>query len=139
MKIIDGGSFIDNRGRIRFANEFDMKSIRRFYTIDIPDTSIIRAWQGHKKETKYFFVQRGSFLVGVVQIDNWESPSEKLMVETITLSETESRILVIEGGYANGFKALEANSSVTIFSDMTIAESKNDDFRFPPEYWRLEL
>jgi dTDP-4-dehydrorhamnose 3,5-epimerase len=47
-EIIDGLEYEDARGRLIYFNDFDMKAVRRFYVIEHPDTSIVRAWQGHK-------------------------------------------------------------------------------------------
>lgn len=137
MEIICGGIHTDERGTISFVNDFDMANIRRFYSIDIPDTTIIRAWQGHKLETKCFYVQKGSFLVCAIKIDNWENPSAQLRVEKTILHHTESKVLIIPGGYVNGFKALKPNSSLIVFSDFTIEESKNDDYRFKSDFWKM--
>lgn len=60
MKVIEGSSFQDNRGIIRFVNEFDLKNIRRMYVIK-PETNVIGAWQGHKIVKKWFYVLSGFF------------------------------------------------------------------------------
>ena len=76
--IIEGGKFKDDRGEIRFVNDFDMTEVKRFYTIFHPDTSIIRAWQGHKIETRWFYCTEGIFDIRAVKIDNWGNPSDIL-------------------------------------------------------------
>jgi hypothetical protein len=38
-------------------------------------------------------------------------------------------------GFVNGFQALEADSILMVYSDKTLEESKEDDFRWPPEYF----
>jgi dTDP-4-dehydrorhamnose 3,5-epimerase len=48
-----------------------------------------------------------------------------------------SEILIIPPGHVNGFSALEADSTMIVFSDMLLEDSKNDDFRFPSDYWRF--
>jgi dTDP-4-dehydrorhamnose 3,5-epimerase len=136
--IIKGNTHSDHRGTIRFVNDFTFDGIKRFYTITHPDTTTIRAWQGHKLETKYFYVTKGSFLINWIQIDNWQQPSKDLNINTHTLSDTESVILIITPGHVNGFKALAPDSTMIVFSDMSLEESKNDDYRFPQEYWRIE-
>ncbi len=59
MKIIEGSSFQDNRGFIRLINDFDLEKVRCMYLIK-PEVNVIRAWQGHKKESKWFYVLSGS-------------------------------------------------------------------------------
>lgn len=137
MELIKGNDHKDHRGIIRFVNDFNFEKIKRFYTITHPDTSVIRAWQGHKLETKYFYVTKGSYLINWIEIDNWEKPSTDLKINAHTLSETQSEILIIPPGHVNGFKALEPGSTMIVFSDMTLEESKNDDFRFDLDYWKF--
>ena len=136
--IIKGNIHIDQRGIVKFVNDFHFENVRRFYTITHPDTTTIRAWQGHKLETKYFYVTKGSFLINWINIDNWEHPSKELKINTHTLTDTQSEILIIPHGHVNGFKALEPDSTLMVFSDMSLEESKEDDFRFPQDYWRME-
>ena len=136
--IIKGNTHDDSRGTVRFVNDFTFEGIRRFYAITHPDTSIIRAWQGHKLETKYFYAAKGCFLINWIKIDNWQQPSKDLKKNAHILSDRQSEVLVIPPGYANGLKALETDSILISFSDMTLEESQHDDYRFPPDYWILE-
>ena len=119
-------------------NDFHFENVKRFYTITHQDTSIIRAWQGHKLETKYFYVTKGSFLINWIALDNWEKPSKDLSINVHTLTDTQSEILIIPPGHVNGFKALHPDSTMMVFSDMLLEDSKEDDYRFPQDYWRLE-
>jgi len=134
-KLIEGGLYADERGSLAFVNDFDLQDTRRFYTITHPDINVIRAWQGHKNETKWFFCSKGSFEVLLVEIDDWENPSPNLKVVSYHLSENNSRILFVPSGYANGFKANEPSSTLLVFSDKGLEESKNDDFRFDKNLW----
>jgi len=47
------------------------------------------------------------------------------------LSEEDPQILFVPPGYANGFKILVPDTKILFFSTATLADSKNDDFRFP--------
>ena len=133
--IIEGGKFKDSRGVIQYVNDFDMSEVKRFYTIFHSNTSIVRAWQGHKVEARWFYCTEGSFDVRLVKIDNWESPSGNLKAEKFILNSEESLILKVEPGYVNGFKALHINSRLISFSNFYINENKNDDFRFDKQNW----
>jgi len=133
--IIKGGTFTDNRGTMRFVNAFDFPDVKRFYFIKHPDTSVVRAWQGHEIEKKYFYPITGSFIVAWVKIDDFENPSENLIPEYHLLSAQNSEILSIPKGYANGLKALEPNSELMIFSDVGVEESVREKIRFPAEKW----
>src|SRR6185437_9694496 len=114
--LITGGQHIDERGNLFFFNDFDMKTVRRFYIIEPGDTNIVRAWQAHQKEQKWLYVIKGSFKIVVVKPDGWEKPSQKLFTKEIILKSDSNQLLHIPGGYANGFKALEANSKLMVFS-----------------------
>lgn len=138
MPIITGNTHTDQRGAIRFVNDFHFEGVKRFYSITHPDVNVIRAWQGHKLETKYFYVSKGSFCVNWIGIDDWENPSQDLTIHTHLLSDQQSEILIIPPGHVNGFKALEPDSILMVFSDMSLEDSKNDDFRFPVTYWKIK-
>ena len=135
MKIIDGGLYNDERGILRFVNDFDFSDVKRFYQIENSSTEVVRAWQGHKVENKYFFVSAGSFLICCVEIDDWDNPSLDLSVENIILTANENSVLMIPGGYANGIKALEEGSKLMVFSSDNLDDAKEDDYRFPAELW----
>lgn len=134
--IIRGGNFSDERGSMRFVNGFDMMQVRRMYIIEHPDTAVVRAWQAHRKEQKWFFVLEGSFEVQVVQPDVWDSPSRALDVQSWKLAAAENKILHIPGGFANGFRALEKNARLLVFSDFDMEQAAADNFRFDKDYWQ---
>ncbi|KQS48668.1 MAG: dTDP-6-deoxy-3,4-keto-hexulose isomerase [Flavobacteriaceae bacterium] len=134
-QIIQGNIHEDERGKLFYANEFDLSEVKRYYIIEHPDTLVIRAWQAHKREQKWFQVISGSFLVAVVQPDDWENPSEKLEVREFVLNADENQILHIPGNFANGFKALKKNSRMIVFSDFSLEESSKDNFRFDSKLW----
>lgn len=51
------------------------------------------------------------------------------------LSENENKILCIPGGYVSGFQANESKSKMIVFSDFSLEESLNGDFRFDKSLW----
>lgn len=119
--IIKGNSHTDSRGTVRFVNDFDMSRVVRMYCIE-PQMGVIRAWQGHKKETKWFFVAKGSFLVKTVDMVSREK-------EGYLLQDGFSDVLEIPGGFYNGFEAKEEGSVLMVFSDFDLEASQADDFR----------
>ena len=133
--IIQGGIHDDNRGRLSYVNEFNFNDVKRFYTICNKSTNIVRAWQGHKIENKYFFVTSGSFLICGVKIDDWDNPSKNLPVEKHILSANKSKILMVPAGYANGIRALAEGSKIIVFSSNTLEDGKDDDYRFEANMW----
>ena len=135
LTLIKGGRHTDERGTLSFFNDFDMAPVKRFYVIEHPDTTIVRAWQAHKVEQKWFYVITGSFKINVVKPDNWEKPSEDLVVKEFILESGANQVLHIPGGCANGFKALEPHSKLIVFSDVSLADAGKDDFRFDESLW----
>lgn len=136
--IFQGSLISDQRGVIRFCNGFQFEGIKRFYSIKHLSVEIIRAWQGHKLETKYFYVINGIFLINWINIDNWQNPSKDLDINTHTLTDTQSEILIISPGHVTGIKALEPNSTMMVFSDVLLEDSRKDDYRFPAENWCMK-
>ncbi|MET0943940.1 MAG: WxcM-like domain-containing protein [Flavobacterium sp.] len=136
-KIIQGGNFSDHRGTISYVNDFSFGDIERFYIISNSDENPIRAWQGHKLDTKNFYCLSGSFKIHFVEIDNWENPSRNLHIETVYVSSSDSKIVHIPAGYANAIETLESNSKLMSFSTLPLTNVKEDDVRFPSDYWVL--
>lgn len=86
---------------------------------------------------KNFYCLRGSFKIHFIKIDNWENPSKNLVIETILVSELESKIVHIPAGYANAIESLESNSKLMSFSTLPLANVKDDDVRYPCDYWKI--
>lgn len=133
--IIQGKQHKDARGSIHFVNAFSMDAVKRFYIISPENTQIIRAWQGHKKEEKWFYALKGRFLVVLIKIDNWETPAENLNHQAFILEADKNQVLHIPEGYVNGFKALEKTAQLLVYSNATLAESTDDNYRFEANKW----
>ena len=134
-KLIIGEFHEHSRGNVAFVNDFNLAPVKRFYLITHPNTDIVRAWQGHKIECKWFYCTKGSFEIKIVKIDDWALPSKELAIESYILAATKNQILAVTEGYATGIRALEMDASLMVFSDKTLDESKNDDYRFDKNYW----
>lgn len=137
-QLIEGVNFRDERGGLNFFNDFDMSEIVRMYEISPSDTLKIRGWQAHKNEKKWFYCNSGSFIVNLIEVDNFESPSEEFRVNRFVLEAIKPSVLQISGGYATGFKAIELNSKLMVFSDFSLEASKEDDFRYEVDTWSAE-
>jgi dTDP-4-dehydrorhamnose 3,5-epimerase-like enzyme len=122
-QIIPGASHTDHRGTISFVNDFKFEGVNRFYTIHHPNTSIIRAWQGHTQDSKYYYPVKGSWVVAWVKMD-FEIPEEDWKVDFIKLKATDNKIVFLPPGYANGFKALEKDSIIIGFNASGKEEEK---------------
>ena len=136
-QLIEGGNFSDHRGTLSYVNDFSFKDIERFYIISNSDTHPLRAWQGHKLDAKNFYCLSGSFRIHYVKIDNWENPSKDLTIETVTLTESESKMLHIPAGCANAIESLEPDSKLISFSTLPLSNVSEDDVRYDANYWML--
>lgn len=133
--IIKGGKYQDERGKLEFYNDFDMSIVKRVYFTTHLDTQTIRAWQGHKIESRWFICVEGSFTIKLVEIDDWDAPDDNLTTYEYELSAEEQKVLYIPNGFANGLKAKQANSKLMIMSDYGFNEIENDQVRFDKNKW----
>lgn len=127
---------VDDRGFVGFVNGLDLSKVKRIYTVENHEQVFVRAWHGHKHEEKYVMAVSGEVMVGVVKVDDWESPTNTT-VNRYYLSSHKPSLLHIPAGHANGFKSLTKDAKLMFFSTSTLDESKNDDYRFPFDYWDI--
>lgn len=130
--IINGGSHTDTRGTISYVNDFNLKGVTQFYTIQHPNTKIVRAWQGHPVNAKYFFPVKGTWVIGWLKI-NYSIPDTQWEAEHIVLKAEGNKMLYIPPGYANGLKALENDSIITVFT--VPGEKKEEILRWDWKRW----
>ncbi|WP_436488123.1 WxcM-like domain-containing protein [Chitinophaga sp. ARDCPP14] len=135
VTLIKGASFTDHRGTLKFVNDFSFPDVKRFYQMLHHDVSVVRAWQGHRVEQKYFYVVKGAFVLAWVKIDDWDKPSPGLKADHVILNEDEPVVLSVPAGYANGIKALIPGSVLMVYSDLTLEESAADRWSFPEDQW----
>ncbi len=135
VEIIEGEIFRDHRGQISSLNDFRFPGVARVYFIHHPDVEVIRGWHGHRFEKKWFYCVKGSFTLGLVEIDDWENPAPNLEAQIVKLSDRESRIVCVPEGYANWIKADVADSVLMVFSGKLLDEAANDSWRYDPELW----
>jgi len=64
--VIKGGIAVDDRGSLRFVNDFDFAGIRRFYMVENHAAGFVRAWHGHRHEAKFVYVVSGAALITAV-------------------------------------------------------------------------
>jgi dTDP-4-dehydrorhamnose 3,5-epimerase len=125
IKTIPGFCATDDRGSVRFANDFTFENVKRFYQVQNHRSGFIRAWHGHQHEGKYVWVAKGSALVGAFPLN------DKSQIFKTVLTDVTPKVLYIPAGYANGFKTLTPDTIVQFFSTSTLEESKTDDIRMP--------
>jgi dTDP-4-dehydrorhamnose 3,5-epimerase len=134
-ELLRGGLAVDDRGEVGFVNDFDFAGVKRFYTVSNHRADFVRAWHGHRHESKFVLAVSGAALVCCVEIDDWSNPSAELPVLRYVLSARSPSILRIPAGYANGFLTLSDDAKLLFFSSSTLEESAGDDIRFPARYW----
>ena len=133
--LMDGTLSVDDRGEVGFVNDFKFDMVKRFYSVRNHRSFFVRAWHGHKLESKYVTVAQGSAIIAAVKIDNWDKPSKGAKVERFVLSAKKPAVLFIPSGYANGFMSLTEDTKLFFFSTSSIEESKGEDFRYDAHYW----
>lgn len=136
---IKGGVAVDDRGSVRFVNNFSFDGVKRFYQVQNHERGFIRAWHGHKFEGKYVFVAKGSILVGVAEMNSDCSGLKE--AKRFILSSEDPSVLEIPPNHANGFMTLTEGAIVIFFSTSSLEESMGDDIRFPYDeqnIWNIE-
>lgn len=132
---ISGIRFTDDRGVLKawhFPADFTAK---RFYTVSNWKQGFVRAWHGHMFEEKLVFVTKGAGLIACTRLDDLVAPDKKQNVNKFILDASATDGILIPKGFANGLKSLTEDCEFLIFSNKTVEESKNDDYRFPVDYW----
>lgn len=127
---IKGHILEDERGKIRFINDFDLTSAKRFYLINNADNSIKRGWNGHKIESRWFSCISGSFTISIVEIKHLEN-FQLQNVLSIHLSCLEMCVLHVPPGYATLIEADHEDSTLIVFADYGIEHSQFDSYKFP--------
>jgi dTDP-4-dehydrorhamnose 3,5-epimerase len=135
ITIVEGEIFRDARGQISSLNAFRFPGVERCYVIHHPDRSVVRGWNGHQFEKKWFYCIKGAFTLGLVEIGNWDSPSADLKAEVYELSENESKIICVPEGYANCIKAREEGSILLVLSNKSIDEALKDSWKYDSSMW----
>ena len=78
-------------------------------------------------ENKWFSVVSGRFEVQVVSMEDHS------VKKAFILSDDSDVVIKIVSGFYNGFKALEPQSKLMVYSDKSLGESLNDDYRLSLE------
>lgn len=139
MEIFNGAISADDRGTVKFVNDFNFVGVKRFYQVENHRRGFVRAWHGHRLEGKYVYVVKGAALIGVCAMD------PTILTATPTLGDPQKyilceevpKVLWIPPKHANGFMSLRDNTIVQFFSTSTLEESKGDDIRYPYDTFNI--
>jgi hypothetical protein len=136
-KLISGNNYKDQRGILFYNNDFDLTKIKRMYIIENSTIHIVRAWQGHKIEQRWFSAVEGRFKIQLIEVDNWEKPMISLpKIEFMLHSETLD-ILHIPAGYISSIQSLEEKSKLIAMTDYHLGEI-NDEYKYKTNYFTTE-
>ena len=133
-KIIKGNSYTDHRGILNYNNLFNASAIKRMYIIENSSIKILRGWQGHKIEQRWFSAVQGSFRIKLIEIDDWNSPSKSLVYQEIKLEAKTLDVLHIPQGYVTSIQSIENNSKLLVMADYSNNEVK-DEYRYDLNYF----
>lgn len=134
-KIISGNSHTDDRGTLFYNNDFDASAVKRIYVIENATTEIIRAWQGHKIEQRWFSAIKGSFKIQLIEIDHWDQPSKNLEKLTFEVSAQKLDVIYVPKGYVSSIQSLEEDSKLLVMADHLLGEIK-DEYRYDVDYFK---
>ena len=132
---ISGGRFVDDRGFLKalvFPEGFIPK---RLYSVNNWRANFIRAWHGHKFESKLIYMSKGAGIVAAVLMNDTSKPNKSAQIFRFSIDSESHTAIFIPAGYANGLMSLTSDAEFTVLSSASLDESKNDDFRFPYDYW----
>jgi dTDP-4-dehydrorhamnose 3,5-epimerase-like enzyme len=136
-KIIIGDCHIDHRGTLFYNNNFDATSVKRVYFIENRNDSVVRGWQGHKIEKRWFSAVLGSFKIRMIKINNWELPSKDLNSVDYKINSDKLEVLYVPKGYVTSIQSMEKNAKLLVMADYLIGETK-DEYRYPINYFEKE-
>lgn len=133
--IIQGKVASDDRGSVRFVNEFNFSGIKRFYQVQNAQIGQVRAFHGHMKEEKFVYVTSGRIMLCAVRLTDAINPSKAEKIYRFDLDVDNPCVVHIPAGYANGFKSLTSDAKVIFYSNASVEQSMADDYRFSSDYF----
>ena len=136
---IDIKHIADDRGFLVPISQFLpvelQKEVKRTYVVSNYG-KVIRGLHGHKKETKIFYIAKGSAKFIAINMNDATDKYE------VTLGERANRLFIVPPNYANGWVSLEDGTILVALSTSTFEESVKDDERVDPykygDIWGVE-
>ena len=132
-KIITGGIYEDDRGRLSYNNNFDLDRIKRMYIISNADTSVKRGWQAHFIESRWFQPISGSFKIDIVLLTDENRVSKH---EQFEVHAKNGDVLYVPPKHATCISALTSDNSLMVYSDFRLGVVK-DEHRFNIGYFNI--
>lgn len=132
--LLKGNIHLDKRGSLIYNNSFNASVIKRIYFIENINSKVIRGWQGHKIEQRWFNAIRGSFRIKLIKIDDWESPSVNLIADEFLLESKTLDVLHVPKGYISSIQGIEEDAKLLVMADYMAGEIA-DEYRFDLNYF----
>ena len=129
--LINGGLSVDDRGVVKFVNDFKFENIKRFYHVSNHSKGFIRAWHGHTKSELYVYVAKGTIMMATMQIVDEFCTSD---LTKWILSDMKPQILHIPVNHYNGFKTLTDDCQILFYSTIALEDMQGDDVRKEYDY-----
>lgn len=128
----DRGDFTNISFKIEKENNIAFK---RSYIISNNQQGVVRAFHGHKREGKLFYVPKGAFKFIIMDMETREWKEYNLLASI-------PKILYVPPGYYNGFVSLTSDAILITYSTSEMEDSLNDDYRLPydvlgSEVWNI--
>jgi dTDP-4-dehydrorhamnose 3,5-epimerase-like enzyme len=130
--LIQGNCHQDERGSLKYNNDFNALEIKRIYTIENANIQFKRGWQGHKVEQRWFSAVSGKFTIQLIQVDDWERPDSKLEPFVFKLSSETLDILHVPAGYISCIQSESENAKLLVMADFSLGEIK-DEYKYALE------
>jgi dTDP-4-dehydrorhamnose 3,5-epimerase-like enzyme len=132
--LISPEKFDDKRGTLYAYNNFNIENlgIKRTFSIKVEN---FRGWHGHQKENNWFKVTSGMLKILLVKPDSWDKPSFNIKPQEFVIKAEDHQIIFVPAGYVSAIKSLVEGSILQVFSNKTLEESLQDDYRFSSDRW----
>ncbi len=127
--LLKGNCHTDDRGNVKYNNNFDASEVKRTYIIENKSTVFKRGWQGHQVEQRWFSALSGSFQIQLIKVDDWEHPSRTLNPFVFQLESETLDVLHIPAGYISCIQATKENSKLLVMADYLLGQI-SDEFRY---------
>lgn len=132
--ILKGSSHTDARGVVTFNNGFDASLVKRIYTVENRSTDLVRGWQGHRVEQRWFACIKGCFEILVITIDDFDHPSADLPIAVFQLQDHDLTYLHVPAGHVTAIRSMQPGSKLLVLADYASGEIA-DEYRLPIDYF----
>ena len=127
--------FVDDRGHfenICLDYPYLNFTSKRAYICSNFEQGLVRAFHYHEKESKIFICLKGAAKFVLFEGCKTSKDTIKNVPIIFTISNSIGKAIFIPSNYANGWQSLTSDTVLLGLSNVTLEESRNDDYRFLP-------